>query len=227
MRLTSKYRDTLYTVAAAILAVAMLAANAEAQSTRSGSGDARMQQALQQLTNEKARLQAENAKLKQDAEEAAKLRKQNEKLTSDLEYAEKKLTRTEGSNENLEASLVATRARLEELVARFRELATDFRETEVALAETSATLRTRSQALLTCADNNDEIAIIANEALDRYENKGLFTRTREAEPFTGITRARIRNLVEEYRFQVDDLRLEKDITAGITEVQPASGGPGE
>ena len=225
--ITPKVRDTLYSVIAAALAMTMVAVNAEAQSTRSGGGDARMQQALQQLTNEKARLQAENATLKKDAEEAARLRKANEKLEQELEYAQKKLSRTETNNEALTSSLDATRTRLDEVIEKYRELATDFRDNEIELAQTNAVLSRRNQALVTCADSNDAIAIIANDALDRYQGKGFFSKASEAEPFTGIARARVANLVEEYRYEIDDLRLADDIVADVADIAPAAGDPAE
>ena len=186
-----------------------------------------MQQALQQLTNEKARLQAENATLKKDAEETARLRKANEKLEQELEYAQKKLSRTETNNEALTSSLDATRTRLDEVIEKYRELATDFRDNEIELARTNAVLGRRNQALVTCADSNDAIATIANDALDRYQGKGFFSKASEAEPFTGIARARVANLVEEYRYEIDDLRLADDIVADIADIAPAAGGPAE
>ena len=217
-------KDTMLSVA--LIAAIAATGSAMAQATRSGGGDARMQQALQQLTTEKAQLQAENAKLKKEAKEAQQLRTDNEKLEKEIEFLRQKAGVTEANNATLTATLDAARSRLDEVVVKYRELATQFRDNEQTLALTSAKLADREDALLSCASSNDELATIALDALDRYENKGFFSKAAEVEPFIGIGKARVANLIDEYSYQVEELRLAEEVTSGIGDVLPAAGPSG-
>jgi hypothetical protein len=51
---------------------------------------------------------------------------------------------------------------------------------------------------------NLELFQLANEILDRYRNFGLGRALAAREPFTGISRARLESLVEEYRGRIQD-----------------------
>jgi chromosome segregation ATPase len=204
-------------IAVKLTAVLLLFAAANttfAQTARSGDGDARLQAAIAQLTTEKTQLQAEIAALKKDSEELAKLRKTNSTLDTELKNAQSKAGRSSASSAALTSSLDVARSRLDELVEKYRELATQFRDSEVKLARSEAELSQRNQQFKACATANDELSGIALDALSRYENKGCFERMAQAEPFTGIKRARIENLVDEYQYQVEKLRVVPDPASG-------------
>jgi hypothetical protein len=44
---------------------------------------------------------------------------------------------------------------------------------------------------------------LGNELLDKYEEKSCFTSALQAEPFTGLRRARIEKMIEEEREKLD------------------------
>lgn len=200
-----------------VVLVSATANTAFAQAARSGDSDARLQAAIAQLTAEKTQLQAENAALKKDAEELAKLRKANSTLDTELNSAQAKAGRASASSAALSSSLDVAKSRLDELVEKYRELATQFRDTESKLARSEAELSQLNRQFKACATANDELSGIALDALSRYEKKGCFERVAQVEPFTGIKRARIENLIDDYEYQVEKLRVVPDSVSG----QPA------
>lgn len=200
---------------AALLMTFVLSAGAVAQETRrSGDASGRLQAAVQQLTGEKAALQAENNQLK---EQLAKLDKESKELQSardDLQrragVAENKVSRAETSEQSTSSRLQAAEARLNEVVGKYRELAETLRKVEADGAALSAKASRDSQALKSCAQKNVDLATVANEALDHYEKKGCFTSLAQKEPFTQIKRAQIENAVQESRERIEALKVPPD-----------------
>ena len=196
------------------LALLGLAASASlAQAPRSGDATARLQTAVQELSRERAELQAENARLKEQlaklekAEQQAKaLAERNDGLSRQLAARETQLGRATLAQEALSGNVTALQARLEEVIGKYRELAEQLRGVEAERAKLTAELATEAQTRRSCQADNVELADIADEALDRYEDKGCFSAMLQKEPLTGIKRARVENLVEGYRDQVEALR---------------------
>jgi chromosome segregation ATPase len=214
MHILNKRAASIAVKLTAVLLLFAAANTAFAQTARSGDGDARLQAAIAQLTTEKTQLQAENAALKKDADELAKLRKANSTLDTELKNAQSKAGRSSASSAALTSSLDTARSRLDELVGKYRELATQFRDSELKLARAEGELSQRNQQFKACATANDELSGIALDALSRYEKNGCFERMAQVEPFTGIKRARIENLVDEYAYQIEKLRVVPDPASG-------------
>lgn len=181
-------------------------ASAHAQVARSGGASQAVQQ-LQQLAQERTALQAENARLKKDLETAqAELkhaRGEHDALKTRVGGAESEAARLKSASEASERAAEGARAKLEELVGRFREVAQTLRETEADRALVRQRLEERGRAYDQCARANVELHDVAADVLTRYERKA----TTHSEPFTGVARVRIENLVDEYRQRVDELRL--------------------
>ncbi len=190
-----------------------LPANAQVQRSGSGSDGARVAQQMQQFAAERLQLQSDNSTLKKENEE---LKKKLEKAGADskaLELRAKNLQTTlkgrdTQANQHSAEELEKSRAQMQELIARFRETAQSLREVEQDRNEARTQLKTRDLEVKTCAQRNVQLADLANEALDRYEHKGIWTSLSQAEPITGLKRTEIQNLVDEYRAKVDDLRLQ-------------------
>jgi len=201
----------LYFRASVLIACALLAGGAQAQTTRQG-GDAvaRMQAVVQQLTNEKATLQAEKTKLEarvSELESQVKASEDKEKsLSADLarsQAAEQAATR---NNEALNSRMDQARSRTDELVAKFRETATTLQQTERERGELQQQVASTTAELQTCSEHNVALYGVGIEVLDRYESKGFWTVVRQKEPFTQLKRVEIENLAEEYRQRLDDGR---------------------
>jgi chromosome segregation ATPase len=193
-----------------------------AQQSRDDGGAARLQAMVQQLTAEKTRLEADNAKLKTELDKAnaelKTLRDAQAGLQRRLGQSEASLTQTNASNTRNAAALEQQRARTEELIAEFRKTIDTLRATELERNELKTMLASRDSALLQCVTNNQKLFETGNEVLDRYEDKGCFSSMRENEPFTQNRRVKLQNLVDEYRWALEDQKLPQQL-------QPATAAP--
>lgn len=208
MSFASSLRKPLGVVLGACLVVSTTCAQ---EARRSGDASARLQQAVMQLQNEKTQMAAENQRLKADLDKAQaeldRLEKERGGLERRANAAEVKASRLESGGGAAGQRLQATEARLNEVVAKYRELAETLRQVEQDRAELRQQAARDTAALNTCSTSNVELATIADDALTRYVRKGCFGALAQAEPFTGIQRARIENAVAEARDRVATLRL--------------------
>jgi len=192
-------------------ALVMTVANANAQQSRDDGGSARLQAMVQQLTSEKTQLQADNTKLKTERDaaqaELKKLRTEKESLDRQLSQSETSLTRASSANTRNTELMEQQKKRTDDLVAQFRQTIDQLRATELERNDAKAQSETRQRALDQCVASNQKLFETGNEVLDRYENKGKWDALREREPFTQTRRVRLQNLVDEYRWALDDQRL--------------------
>jgi chromosome segregation ATPase len=197
---------------------------AGAQQARDDGGAARLQAMVSQLTSEKTQLQAENkdAKAKLDAANAElkKVRGENAELERRLTQSESSLAQSSAANTRSTDQNTQLRLRMDELVKQFRETIENLRKTELERNELKVTLAARESVLGTCVANNDKLLATGNEILDRYEAKGCFAAAREKEPFTQVKRVQLQNLVDEYRWKLEDQKLPESVTK---QSAPASG----
>lgn len=194
--------------------IGLLAAlSAQAQVERSGNADARVSQQLQQLTAERATLQAENAKLKAEVERLEQERDKAARAKAAVEgrarVMEATATRNAESSQQTEEQLERTRAQLQELVAKFRETAQTLRDVETDRATVRTDLATRERELKTCIDRNVALYELNAEVLARMEDRGFWATVAEREPFTKLKRVQLENLIEDYRYRAEELRLEQ------------------
>ena len=193
-----------------------VAASAGAQQARDDGGSARLQAMVSQLTTEKTQLQAENKDVKAKLEAAnadlKKVRDQNADLERRLGQSESALAQSSATNTRSTEQNTQLRSRMDELVKQFRETIENLRKTELERNDLKTTLAAREAVLGTCVTNNDKLLATGNEILDRYEAKGCFSAAREKEPFTQVKRVQLQNLVDEYRWQLEDQKLPESVT---------------
>lgn len=196
---------------AAILLVIGVAAQAQTQ--RSGNADARVAQQLQQLSSEKVALQAENNKLKQELEQVKAQLQKSASATKDLENRNKVLQASAGrgvaNSQQTEEQLERSRAQMQELVTKFRETAQTLRDVEVERATVKSQLAAKEREFKVCVDRNVGLYELNKEVLNRMEDRGFWSQVSEREPFTRIKRTQLENLIDDYRYRVEELRLEK------------------
>jgi chromosome segregation ATPase len=158
-----------------------------------------------QLTQLKKDLDAANAELA-----AAKKERDALKARSGVSAAvTAQLAGANAARQNAEKSLEQNKQRTTELVDRFKETVGTLKGVESDRAELKKQNLALSAAFDKCAVDNTDLYDISKTVLDRYEHVGLFTKVSSAEPFTRITRARIDNLVDEYRARAEELRVKK------------------
>lgn len=67
------------------------------------------------------------------------------------------------------------------------------------------------QAIDRCVGNNNKLFEINIELLSAYEKKGVWDSVTQAEPFSGLTQVQIENLVDDYQYKLEDLRVESGL----------------
>lgn len=188
-----------------------------AQQSRDDGASARYQAMVQQLTTERTQLQTQNADLKKQIDAAnAELKK----LRDDKTGLERRLSQTEGSLSQATATNTRStqqtelqRTKMEELLQQCRMTAETLRDVELDRNRLKTTLAGHDGALKTCAANNQKLFDTGVEVLDRYEQKGCFSSLREGEPFTQNKRVQLQNLVDEYRWRLEDQLLPPSVKA--------------
>jgi len=196
----------------ALLAIVALPAMAQVERS-GGKADVRVMQQLQQVTSERASLQAENGKLQQEIEQ---LKKDNAKLTAakgTLEGRAKALeiaaNRGDDTGKQAQEQLEKTRTQLQELVAKFRETAQALRDVEAERSAARSQAGARERDLNVCIDRNAGLYNLNAEVLDRMEHGGLWSSLAEREPFTKLKRVELENMADEYKFRANELRIEQ------------------
>jgi chromosome segregation ATPase len=221
-------------VGAALLAMPVGAAFAQA--ARSGGGNnAQLMQQLQQLASERTALQAENAKMKT---ELAAMTKERDELKSGRAALEQRaraaaageaaLARSAQDKENADKELERQKERMQELVTRFRETAQTLRDVETERTTFKQSLNEQSAQLAACKTKNEALFKLNDEVLARFEGQGTLSRVASAEPFTKLKRVELENLIDDYRYRAEDQKVEPTAMPPkpqVSNVQPAGSTP--
>jgi chromosome segregation ATPase len=195
------------------LTLCLITATTQAQVQRSGNADARVAQQLQQLANEKVALQAENNELKQELEQVKAQLQKSASTAKELENRNRALQASTASrasnNQQAEEQLERSRTQLQELVAKFRETAQALREVETDRATAKSQLAAKEREFKVCVDRNDGLINLNYELLEYMEDRDFWSKLGEREPFTRQKRTQLENLIDDYRYRADELRVEK------------------
>ena len=200
-------------IAIGFVLTATVADVGHAQVQRSGSDAAtRLMQQMQQLSTEKSALKSENDQLK----------KQVEQLQGELKQAKAARDEVQAKARNLQASaqrsasdaqtqeqLEKTRGQMQELIGKFRETAQSLRDVETDRALVKTQLAQREREYKTCVDRNVDFYNLNGEILGKLEDRGFLSSFTSVEPFTRIARTRLDNLIEDYRYRADELKVER------------------
>ncbi len=196
-----------------LLLVASLPAQAEAvRRPASGAAGAQVQALLQQISAERDALKADAARMKADLEKA---QQERDAAQAKVDGAEQEAARLREALAAFQAQNEALRARLGEAQTAIGGLRDEQSATSAALAQARARGETLDGDLAQCRARVDELVghnlrlfEIGNELLDRYEHKGVWSTLKAAEPFTGLKRVELENIVQDYRFALDDQRVD-------------------
>lgn len=192
--------------AAFCMLLLMLSMNGMAQDKKGQDAQRRLQQANQKLAGEKAALEREKAQLARDKAELTRERDELKdgagKLKGAVARHAREAKKLGEEADKLRADLAAAVAREEALRGDLAKTAAGLQEAQrhaeqlgKRLANQGATSSFWQAKTESCEGKNLQLLDINAELLERYRAQALAG----AEPFTGITRARLENLVEEYR----------------------------
>jgi chromosome segregation ATPase len=174
----------------------------------------RTQQQLQQLRADKS---AQDQKLVTVEQENAALADAKNKLASQIQGAQSRAKAEGEKNRKLQLefdALTQEKAALQtnklDLEKRLAELTTKQVDTERELAKVQTqrkqvefNLATRSQELGSCENKNIKLYQHGRDLISQCQDQSVGSAVLRLEPFTGIKRVAIENMLEEYRDKLD------------------------
>jgi chromosome segregation ATPase len=174
----------------------------------------RMQQQMQQV--EQARAQAEQEKASALADNESLQRELNKLKAIKKQHAGERSARSRVENElkAAQAELDALKARVAETEAKLADSQSQQRATAQLLAQTESAKK-RSEAQLAgtqndlklCQTHNGQLYGLGREMMQKYRDKSCQDALAQAEPFTGLKKVEVENLLETWRDQLDREKL--------------------
>jgi len=191
------------------LAFSVLSAATQAQDANAQKALQKAQYMLRQATNEKAELQTQVDALKQQVEQlthdvaAAKVASDQAKRTTEEKYGSA-IEQWKQRDAQTSGELTVAKQQLKQQIEQRNQL--------------EAQLKRQTNNFSVCYENNKKLYDLNTQLLTRYENKGFSDVLAQKDPFTGIKQVEIENLVQDYRYQLDDLRVQPaEAAAGATD----------
>lgn len=218
---------TMHTLARLFLALAVASmlwgpvwAASDKKANREKEALRRAQTQLQQAQGQLSALEQEKAKLGAERDKAVKeakavqgrLRKAERSLGEEKTRGEQLSRELEGTKQDL----ASTRTRLTDTETRLADTAKTLFQTQQTLARTEADKRglegvkvRQEKEIAACEDKNLKLYRTGRELMTRFEQKTCGEILAQKEPFTGLKRVEIENLLEEYRDKLDEQKLIK------------------
>jgi len=193
----------IYNPVNAILLLVLTSSVALAAPRDGGSpADANIKRLLQELTSERDALQAKNTDLTEKLEAGVK---QQDKISAKLARRDNSLVSFKASNRKFADRLkTCTEDRLE-LIATMKEKVFEIENLNRQNLNLDKQVEQLNSQLARHVDNNKRLVKISNELLGHYEGKGVFAVIKHSEPLTQVSRVSLENLVQEYKFEIQDL----------------------
>jgi chromosome segregation ATPase len=214
------FRRTAFPLLCLLLICFEASANNDRVASREREMLRRAQQQLQQVQGQVSTLEQEKAKLGNERDlarkEAGAAQRQLRKLNQDLVEAKASGEQLAKAVEALKLELSSTQTRLTDSENKLAETATTLSRTQQTLARAEAEKRqleniklSQARDIASCENNNLLLYQTGRELMTRFEQKSCVDVLAQKEPFTGLQRVRIENLLEEYRDKLDEQKLIK------------------
>jgi SMC interacting uncharacterized protein involved in chromosome segregation len=193
--------------------------------TNANADDARLKQMLQTLTG---RLRAAETERNTLLSDKAQLEQEKKTLTGKVDALNKQVAEDKKQLEALEAKqkeLDDTKESLAKWKAAYEQIQTAAQKSDAErskLASESIILRRKVEDR---ERKNLELYKTANQILTRYEKFGLGEALSAKEPFTGITRVKLENQVQDYQDKIADERVKPEnegVKPGNEKAKPES-----
>jgi len=174
----------------------------------------RMQQQVQQLDQARAQAEQEKAtaladkdtlereveKLRSSSAAAKRERAARSRLEGELKAAQSEL-------DALKTKLADTEKQLADSAAQQRATAQTLAQVESAKKHTEGELAGKLHKLQVCQAHNGQLYAIGREMMQKYRDKSCQDALAQAEPFIGLKKVEVENLLETWRDQADRARL--------------------
>ena len=202
------------------LALGAGAATAQQTDEQNQQAIARAQALLRQLGQEKATLDAELVKLRSENAQLKKGAKLSESAlearAADLESAAREASQLKANLSHREQRLERVTGQLREVVAKYKEKAADLRRTEAERADLQSQLTATQRQLEDAEKKNLALYRINRDILAEFEREGPWDGLLRKEPFSGLKRVDIENLVQEYEHEMGDELRESSLRQLMT-----------
>lgn len=227
MHTLMKKTVSLHTLARLIFLLALASlfwgpvwADADKKAGREREAMRRAQMQLQQVQGQVSSLEQEKAQLGKERDQARKdakaahgrLRKSERSLAEEKARGEQMAKELEGARQDL----AATRARLNDTEGKLADTAKTLLQTQQTLARTEADKRglegvkvRQEKEIALCEGKNLKLYQTGRELMTRFEQKTCNEILAQKEPFFGLKRVEVENLLEEYRDKLDEQKLIK------------------
>lgn len=163
----------------------------------------RAQFMIRQISAERDQLQSDKASLKKQLDEIQKkydgLENKSSKTSGDMKQ---QFTQLRELYETERKEHEATRTSLAAIVAEKNQL------TDVASGQ--------GQGLELCMNNNKKLYDVTQNMLTAYEDKSAWDGLMQREPFTGLSKIEIENMVDDTQYNIDVLRVNAELLTNKT-----------
>lgn len=181
---------------------------------------------LRQISQEKADLEAQTAKLQDQI-------KSLEAKVNELTPLQSEVREQKASLESMRSQNEGLQQRVSEDSDRYRSLADKQRNTLAELNKYKRdnlilvdAVKERVHWIEECTRKNGEMLTTNKELVGKYQNKGFWTQVKEIEPFIRISEVEKENEAQDYRYKLEDLEVTpwQDNAGNAQTVQPAGNG---
>lgn len=157
-------------------------------------GLAKAQYMLRQVTAEKTDLQK---KLDLEKKKVAEIQ---EELDSKRKNADRKVG-------NLENNLDTWKQEYKSLEAKYREMQIKYAELQKLSQFQADQFAAQTTNFDICEKQNAKLVEVSQSLLSAYQNKSVGDALKQNDPFLGLKKVEIENLVQEYNYKIEDLDL--------------------
>ena len=196
-----------------ILSLCLFYAQAWAGATREGDGNQalkRMQFMLQQLTKEKAVLEDDKAKLEGEVKDLEKDLKSAEQEIADqgltIERRESSIAGLNATVEKRDEKIAKREKQLRDLIAKYQDAQLLIQQLNEEKSGLQQTVAEKDRVITQMDEKNLEMFKANQELMDLYENKSGWDSIFQKEGVTGLKQVEIENILQEYRFRIEDNR---------------------
>ena len=101
------------------------------------------------------------------------------------------------------------KTRYTELQGKYVQLKQEYIKLSKSGNNLDSQLKVQQDNFQLCLENNRKLYDINQEILGNYQDKGFWDVMQESEPFTGFKTVKVENLIQDYQYKNEDLRVDE------------------
>ncbi len=141
------------------------------------------------------------------------LEKQNSGLKAEIETLKKdsakKIKKEKAGNKKLGRAAKKKDQYILKLKAKLKKTIIALRQSESERLQANNIGQSLDSELKRCVSNNHQLVSMNDKLVDNYSKKSCWDSIRQDEPFTGINQVKVENILQEYRFDNEDLQVKQ------------------